>query len=118
MSYCSNCGQKLDGTEKLCPFCGQLVEEPIVFEDKDKIIEDLTKRIKELESGSANAELYSLRREVAQLKDQLRFRNISTTEQAVAELKKKQSNQTFLICFCIMVILIFFSLGFPFWIFY
>ena len=107
MRYCTNCGAKLEDLERFCPYCGILFEEIIKVDEKDKRIEELTRKIKELESVPTNIQLDNVRRELAILKEQLR-------SQQKIEVRKGQNN---IFCYCCLVIIfliILFSVFFPF----
>jgi len=49
MSYCPECGLKLEDIENFCPFCGYRFSEPILINEKDKEIIELKQRINILE---------------------------------------------------------------------
>jgi len=107
MRYCTNCGAKLEGLERFCPYCGILFGEIIKVDEKDKRIEELTKKIKELESVPPNTQLDNVRRELAILKEQL-------SSQQKIEVRKGQNNTFCYCCLVIIFLMILFSVFFPF----
>ena len=107
MRYCTNCGAKLEGLETFCPYCGILFEEFTEVDEKDKRIEELTRKIKEIERFPSNIQLGNIRRELAILKEQLRA-------QQKIEVRKKQNNAFCYCCTIIIFLMVFFSVFFPF----
>ena len=92
MTYCTNCGAKLEGNERFCPLCG--------------------KTFNNLAYSPSTSEIESLKREVESLKEQLR------KKETVAPIPQKKADNTCLIC-CIILILVMVFLGiFPFFLFY
>ena len=51
MSYCQNCGAKIESTEKFCSFCGFSFEKKAESNDKDARIDELEQKIARLERG-------------------------------------------------------------------
>lgn len=47
--YCQNCGSELDQNDLLCPYCGQRNFNSIILMEKDNKIQELEKKIVELE---------------------------------------------------------------------
>ena len=92
MTYCTNCGVKLEGNESFCPLCGKTLTSDI-------------------QSTSTN-EIESLKREVESLKEQLRKKD------TYMPIPQKKTDNTCIIC-CVVVILLmsFFSI-IPFMLFY
>ena len=107
MRYCTNCGAKLEGLENFCPYCGILFEEFIGVDEKDKRIEELIRKIKELERVPSNIQLGNITRELAILKEQLR-------SQQKIEIKKRQNNSFCYCCAIIIFLMVLFSVFFPF----
>ncbi len=92
MTYCTNCGAKLEGNESFCPLCGNTLTDYI--------------------RSPTTSEVESLKREVEDLKEQLR------KKETYVPIPQKRADNTFLIC-CVIVILLMVILGFfPFFLFY
>ncbi|MFW9818671.1 MAG: zinc-ribbon domain-containing protein [Candidatus Thorarchaeota archaeon] len=47
--YCQNCGSEIDQTASICPYCGQTNNNSEIIKSKDNKIQDMEKKIAELE---------------------------------------------------------------------
>jgi predicted amidophosphoribosyltransferase len=103
MNLCPNCGAKLDDLENFCPFCGMKFSEHIKSDDKDKIIDDLNRKIILLEQQikySKDPQIEELKRELYDLRQQL-------NDVFIEPKPQKQSNEGWVACCCFIVIILF-----------
>ncbi|MFX0022894.1 MAG: zinc-ribbon domain-containing protein [Candidatus Hermodarchaeota archaeon] len=47
--YCQNCGSEIDQTASICPYCGQTNKTSEIIRNKDIKIQEMEKKIAELE---------------------------------------------------------------------
>ncbi len=103
MTLCPNCGAQLDDLENFCPFCGTKFSEYVKSDDKDKIIEDLNKKVILLEQQikySKDPQIEDLKRELYDLRQQL-------NDVVIRPKPQKQNNEGCIACCCFIVIILF-----------
>jgi len=110
MEYCPNCGEKVEGTEIYCHFCGSLLQETLETEEREKEreIAELKQKITQLEKqvdSSKNTKLEILRSEVSDLQQQLKQQKIHQAELKLVE-KKKKTDEGCTTCLCCIILII------------
>jgi len=97
MTYCPNCGAKLEGTESFCPYCGKL------FEKRNRINEN-----------TVTSQIEVLQNDVSHLKNKLVEKQ--TNSSSFTFNQKKQNSDCWKYCCIIFLLMMIFSI-FP-WTFY
>jgi uncharacterized membrane protein YvbJ len=89
LTYCANCGAKLEGNESFCPYCGELFEKRIISNEK-----------------STTSQLETLQHEVNYLKDQLQTQQ-PQNKPMFLNAKKQESDCWKCCCIIILLMMIF-----------
>lgn len=111
MSYCPECGLKLEDIENFCPFCGYRFSEPIVMNEKDKEIIELKQRVNILENqlkSIVSTNSNSLNAERINPRPQLTTSNYNPQKsipphQIYKESKRNQ--EAWVVCCCVLILL-------------